>query len=382
MKKQIITLILLLGAFLSQAQKEARLCFQFDDESQIEKVETRFSMPGQAIAHIFVPGQEIEKRKWMFTIPDSVFQKYWTIKLIITRREGDTLVQGETAIKVPGEEPGLTITNVFYFSKDSIPFLSLKTDSVVHNPSGKFLGIIFLLDNPEQTALLNAQLSTHCYKLMGKNREILAYLTGMLKKYPGSEVVGRWTLENIRSVQYALSAEELQSVIDLLSEKDKQSYLGEKIQAYLEAKRNFSYNRFPNLILPESSTDSPERVIRDTSRYNLVIFSHSACPPCHAMIPLLKEIHNDLKNKLEITYISVDDKKFVKHWKTDVMQKYNIPWRSLLSANNPDQVSNTYQIRSFPTAYLVHPGGKFEKIDVREKPDKEKLYRLVNKPRQ
>ena len=72
MKKQIMTLILLLGAFLSQAQKEARLCFQFDDKSQIEKVETRFSMPGQAIAHIFVPGEEIEKRKWMFTIPDTV----------------------------------------------------------------------------------------------------------------------------------------------------------------------------------------------------------------------------------------------------------------------------------------------------------------------
>lgn len=377
MKKQMTTLILLLGTFLSQAQKEARLCFQFDDKSQIEKVETRFSMPGQEITHIFVPGQEIEKRKWIFTIPDTVFQKYWALKLLVSRREGDTLVQGETEIKVPGKEPDLFISNVFYFSKDSVVFLNLKTDSVAYDSSGKFRGILFLLTNPEQTATLNAQLNTRYYNIMGKSRELLAYFSEMLKKYPGSEVVGRWALDVLYSMKYNLSVDELQGITALLSEKDKQSYLGKKYQAYLEAKRNFNYNHFPNLVLPENFTESPEHVIRDTSRYNLVIFSHSACIHCHAMIPLLKEIYGDLKNQLEITYISVDDNRFVKNWETNVIQKYAIPWRSLLSANDPDQVSDTYQIRSFPTAYLVHPGGKFEEIDVRKKTDKEKLYRLV-----
>lgn len=378
MKKQILLLTLLLSAFFANAQKENRFCIQFDAKSRIEKVETRFSMPGQKITHLFVPGQEIGKRKWMFTIPDSVFQKYWALKLIVSRRENDTLVQGETQIKVPGGEPGLSISNVFYFPQDSVPLLKLKTDSIVYNPSGKFLGIIFRLTNPGQTAILNAELSTRCYDLMGKNREMLTYLSGMLKKYPASEVVSRWTFFRLDGIKFRLPADELQEIYNLLSEKDKQSDNGKKFYAYLEGKKNFNPNHFPNLMLPENKTASPQYVIRDSSRYNLVIFSHSACAPCHAMIPLLKEIYNDLKDNLEITYISADDKYFVEKWKK-IMQEQAVPWRSLLSADDHENViNNTYQISSFPTAYLVYPGGKFEKIDVREKPDKEKLYRLVS----
>lgn len=378
MKKLLLSLILLQSAFFANAQKEARFCIQFDDSSRIEKVETRFSMPGQEVTHIFVPGREIEKKKWMFTVPDTVFRKYWALKLIISRRENDTLVQGETLIKVPGEEPGLLISNIFYFPQDSIPFLKLKTDSIVYNPSGKFLGIIFRLTNPGQTAILNAELSTRCYSLMGKSREILAYLSGMLEKYPDSEVVSRWAFFRLDGIKFKMTANELQEIYNLFSEKDKQSDNGKKFHAYLEGKKSFNFNHFPNLMLPENKTASPQYVIRDSSHYNLVIFSHSACAPCHAMIPLLKEIYNDLKDKLEITYISADNKHFVKNWQR-VMREQSVPWRSLLSADDHENIiNNTYQISSFPTAYLVYPGGKFEKIDVREKPDKEKLYRLVS----
>lgn len=380
MKKQILLFTFLLSAFFANAQKEARFCIQLDDSSRIEKVETRFSMPGQEVSHIFVPGREIEKRKWMFTVPDSVFQKYWALKLLISKRERDTLVQGETQIKIPGEEPGLSISNIFYFPQDSVPFLKLKTDSIVYDPSGKFRGITFWLTNPGQTAILNAELSTRCYGLMGKSREMLAYLSGMLEKYPDSEVVSRWAFFKLSGIKFKLPADELQEIYNLFSEKDKQSGNGTKFYAYLEAKKNFNSNHFPNLMLPENKTASPQYVIRDSSHYNLVIFSHSACPPCHDMIPLLKEIYNDLKDKLEITYISADNKDFVKNWK-NIIQKYAIPWRSLLSADDHENViNNTYQVSSFPTAYLVYPGGKFEKIDVREKPDKEKLYRLVSGP--
>ena len=381
MKKITFILILLLPAFLAYAQKEARFCFQFDDSSRIEKVETRFLLDGQGSERITLQARKGKKGKWTFTVPDSVFQRYSLSTFFVSRIENDTLVRLGMAIKVPDKKTGLEISNVFYFPQNSIPLLKLKTDSIVYTPDGKCAGILFRLENPGQTARLNAELSTRSYHLMGKNREMLAYLSGMLKKYRNSEVVSRWVFFHLDGIKYRLSADEIQGIYDLFPEKAKQSYFGRKIDSYLTGKKNFNYDRFPNLVLPENLTASPQYVIRDSSRYNLVIFSHSACPPCHAMIPLLKEIYNDLKDKLEITYISADDKRFVKNWKR-VMQERAVPWRSLLSADDRENIiNNTYQIYSFPTAYLVYPGGKFEPVDVRKTPEKEKLYRLVNTPR-
>lgn len=381
MKKITFILILLFPAFLTHAQKEARFCFQFDDSSRIEKVETRFLLDGQGSERITLQARKGKKGKWTFTVPDSVFQRYSLSTFFVSQIENDTLVRFGMAIKVPDKKVGLEISNVFYFPQNSLPLLKLKTDSIVYTPDGKGVGILFKLENPGQTARLNAELSTRSYYFMGKNREMLAYLSGMLKKYRNSEVVSRWVFFHLDGIKYQLSVDEIQSIYNLLSEKDKQSYFGKKTYSYIVGKKNFNYDRFPNLVLPENLTASPQYVIRDSSRYNLVIFSHSACPPCHAMIPLLKEIYNDLKDKLEITYISADDKRFVGNWKR-VMQEQTVPWRSLLSADDRENViNNTYQINSFPTAYLVYPGGKFEPIDVRKTPEKEKLYRLVNTPR-
>lgn len=375
MKKLICLFIFLQLSGLAGAQKEARLCLQFGD-SCIEKVETRFLYDGLSVERITLQAEETEKGKWMLTVPDSIFSQYRLSTFLISRRQNDSLVQIGMAIKVPVGDTTLFISNIFHFSPDSIPHLKLKTDSLVCDPSGKYLGMFFLLTNPTQTEVLNAQISTRGLELMRNPKGMQEYITDMLRQYPGSEVVGRWMLDKLFNISSCLSADELREIYDLFPEKSKQSYFGRKLRSYLEAKANFNYDHFPNRKLPETFTSSPQLIISDSSRYNLIIFSHSACGPCHAMIPLLKTIYADLKDKLEMTYISADDKKFVKHWPR-IMREQAVPWRSLLSVDDQQNVLYTYQVSSYPTAYLVAPGGKFEKIDVRETAEKEKLYRLV-----
>lgn len=162
--------------------------------------------------------------------------------------------------------------------------------------------------------------------------------------------------------------EDVARVYNHFSKTNKQSSWGKMIEKYLNAKL------FENILLPDAKTRKLEPIIQDSSKYNLVVFSASWCGPCHRLIPTLKEVYTHLKGEMNITYITIDEETGVKNW-NELMQKEQIPWTSLLAANNIEGIKNKYYIQGIPHAILVYPDGTMEVIDLYK--DKERLYSIV-----
>lgn len=129
-------------------------------------------------------------------------------------------------------------------------------------------------------------------------------------------------------------------------------------------------------MLPAWNSANLEPIVKDSSKYNLVVFSASWCGPCHKQIPVLKEIYNDLHEYVDIVYVSIDEPETLEAWKA-LMRKEKIPWRSLLAVNDVKEVQDKYGAKAIPLTLLVMPDGHKRRIDVRNEEDKEKLYRLV-----
>jgi thiol-disulfide isomerase/thioredoxin len=138
------------------------------------------------------------------------------------------------------------------------------------------------------------------------------------------------------------------------------------------------YYSFSNTLLPTWDTGAIEPMIQDSTKINLVIFSASWCKPCHEQIPILKEIYNDLGEYINITSISLDESKYVLDWK-NLMEKEEIPWRSLLAVNDVQMIKEKYNAIAIPYILLVYTSGGLEAIDVRNSSQKEKLYHLVQR---
>jgi thiol-disulfide isomerase/thioredoxin len=94
--------------------------------------------------------------------------------------------------------------------------------------------------------------------------------------------------------------------------------LWELIQAYLYPEV------FPNMQLKVLGEDRTESIIINKEKEDLIIFTASWCQPCHKLIPVLKELYAELKDKLVFTYISIDDSKTVENWPR-VIQENQLP---------------------------------------------------------
>ncbi len=166
--------------------------------------------------------------------------------------------------------------------------------------------------------------------------------------------------------------EQLQEMYGSFDEAAQQSYWGKKVSELL-------LMQIPkNVVLRNLENSHQERMIIDTTKYNMVVFSASWCGWCHKQIPLLKQIYSDLHERgLEMAYITVDKEKDLETW-NKVMEEYEVPWRSLWGKEKTDLITYKFGVSSYPHTILFYPDGTSEKIDVRKEPEKEKLYRLLN----
>jgi len=201
--------------------------------------------------------------------------------------------------------------------------------------------------------------------------EIINMFAKTVQKYPDSHTLINFLF---RLKQQYHTRDDVQKIYGNFSNKQKQSYFGTGIREFLSDSDTVFY--FKNTLLPAWDTEKPESIIKNFSKINLVIFSASWCAPCIAEIPLLKKIAGELSDKIEMVYVSMDDTTTVAAWKKLMIDK-KITWRSVLAANNLEEIKEQFHNPGYPTVLMVYPDGKYEEIEVRYEPDLKKLYEIA-----
>ena len=202
----------------------------------------------------------------------------------------------------------------------------------------------------------------------------LAGYDSIAKMYPDSKVLMSGLSCNWNDYK---DLKDLKRIFNSFSEKNRLSYFGKEISDYISRVDRLITSKFDNILLPNSVTNRKEPIILNTTKFNLIAFSSVGCSHCREEIPILKEIYSDLKDKLEIVYVSLDTHKTVGYWK-ELMVKNSIPWRSVLAVNNVKEVTDKYNADSLPRTILVNPEGTVEILDIRQEKDKARLYSLVS----
>lgn len=134
---------------------------------------------------------------------------------------------------------------------------------------------------------------------------------------------------------------------------------------------NFSDTQLTNCL-----TKQKEPIVVNEDKYTLLVFSASWCTPCHKLIPLLKELYEKKKEILDIVYVTLDEPVRLLAW-NQLVEKEEIPWRSLTVDGNINGIRDKYKVRAIPYSYLIYPQKKkADKVDIRKAEDKLKMENL------
>ena len=175
------------------------------------------------------------------------------------------------------------------------------------------------------------------------------------------------------SPHFYKSKEDYESLLSLFSTEMQNSRWGETAKKYFRLAKLDGIN---NIILPNPLTRENEKIISEPTRHTLLCFSASWCGPCRKKIPLLKEIYEKTKERLNMVYITTDESESIDDWNT-LMKKENIKWRSLWLTD--ENLKNDWKISAIPDYVLVFPDGNAERIKLNEEKDIQVLYSILNK---
>lgn len=332
---------------------------------------------------IKIPGKQTGKSLWTFSIPNIEFNSLCFYKIIpksfdpktkTVRSSNFNMVYGRDTVSADWLQlyENMPILNLKYIGKEIkkedlyINNIGLVKDGIrithrfilkCDTTSDNYLTMkypAFASFGAFDSTQLKYKDYLNEYELIAKYHPDSRYLMSQLyKRY--------WRFKN---------KNELKKVYEVFNDKMQNSYWGKRISRYLE------FYKFPNMELPDGKTGVSEPIVKDSSKYTLVIFSASWCGPCHRLIPTLNQVYGDLEDLVNFVYISIDEKETVENWKKLMIDK-EIPWRSLLAADNIPEVKERYFIYGIPQSYLVAPNGNLEEIDISESEGKNRLYNLV-----
>ncbi len=326
-------------------------------------------------------GQSENGKDWTFNYPDSIYNTHTSMRIEVPSNV-DTIT-GNILFKTITDN-GFAGGYNFKQGISNIKAVFLKSGISKHilfrndRNEGVFKNIHFddyLIDSQSDHEFLSSiERIVSGYSLFNRsNPNQLSYedqlerYINLTKKYPDSYSL---VSQLANTLTFYRSKPDVEKVYNCFSDNNKKSYWGKKIDQYIKN------NQFSNSVLPVWDSDRLEPIIKDTSIYNLIVFSASWCAPCHKLIPDLKEVYKDLTGKLDMVYVSLDEPKTVENWNI-LMKKEEIPWRSVLAMKDVKGIIDKYTAQTIPLSLLVHSNGYSEIIDIRKKEDKEKLYRLV-----
>ena len=158
-------------------------------------------------------------------------------------------------------------------------------------------------------------------------------------------------------------------IYEIFNPAIQDSYYGKKTYTLLKD------TIFTNRILHNDRTKLQERIIEDSTKYNLVVFSASWCGPCRRQIPLLKTLYHKTFGELIMTYVSLDDNNTIEAWRA-LLKKENIPWRSLSAPKGYEELRDDFHIAG-PCIMMISPHMRVKKVYVDNVDDVSKIERLI-----
>ncbi len=351
------------------AQKPNRSIFE------IELVGKNFDSLSLAIYREFADPERMSgllqnNKTWQFNLPDSLYEATAYMRLIMPKTDEKTshFIQLDL-LKAEGDTIKLGQFNLTPDVKYIANYYS--TDSLINDPFFRKERVIFdkflvSESKPTDFTLRATQLNIDKEDEMNYSLAFSEYLSRVINN-PNSH----YLLNELKEKFEDFEKEHASLAYSNFTETMKNSLNGKIVKNYLEA------NRFEDMQLTNPINQQKEFIIQNSEKFNLVVFSASWCGPCHAQLPLLKELYEKQSEKLDIIYISIDEEATEKGW-TDYMIEEQVPWRSLLAKDMITEVRNRYYVKWIPYSILVSPNGEKQVVDIRKDADREILYNLKN----
>lgn len=334
---------------------------------------------------VIIKGEHIAEFRWNFKIPDSIVSNsefmelfspeidtaanaYHYVRFTIEREKRKTRIsnigiQDETNHIEAKYKESQSIEN------ENVAYISGITDSVI---SGTLILDDFelLVKNDSSDITVRSQDSYYTWFDTGDNnvpyKDNLQSYIKLAEKYPDSRYLITYLSLNLSRFE---TRADVRRVYDKLSEKFKTSKWARRIEQYLS-------DDFKNIQLLNLDLKKVEKLVQDSSKYTLLIFSASWCGPCIEEMPLLNQLHRQLKGLINFTTISMDYETKVKAFQA-LLKKNEIGWRTLYAFKDLERVTDLFSIRGIPLTILVYPDGRMERMDVRDSTNQKKLHSLT-----
>lgn len=295
----------------------------------------------------YVEGKSSDNYRWIFNIPDSLSHNIWGLQFYSISKNDTSGIIFSTVID---NNKVSTSTNNFENNSDTllIKAVFVKKDSNLQSD-------IFKVDLKEKTFMMeNMRYPGFSFFYDPNNKktyeEFMEDYILKINANPNSAYYISYLSAAISSYR---STADIKRLFDLFSPSAKNTDHGKRINEYI----NFN-PVFENIKLPlVNNENKQEPLILDTTKYNLIELTASWCVWCHKIIPTLKEISEQYKDRLIITYVTVDDNKDIVEFRNQI-KKQNITWRSLWLNSKNDSFLNRRSMTGIPCGILVNTDGK------------------------
>lgn len=321
----------------------------------------------------YLKGEKYSVDIWKFQIPDSIYNSSINMSIVVPTNNDTIMHQLVLSHAMAAND---TIETMQFFTKKGVAELVLTYQKSERKENVPYLNkkdaiydyfYVSANDFEFESSILKLQNLFGFFSKTSSYEENLKQYITLVKKYADSHslISGLYlTLNRYKSKN------DVENIFSHFSIAQKSSYYGKLIQAYLYPEV------FPNMQLKVLGEDRMEPIIINKEKENLIIFTASWCQPCHKLIPVLKELYAELKDKLVFTYISIDDSKTVKNW-PKVIQENQIAWRCLTASDKLDEVMKTYTIQGIPLAYHVSKSGSFKEVHLQNAKERAALIQTV-----
>jgi thiol-disulfide isomerase/thioredoxin len=335
-------------------------------------------------------GQSNDGHRWTFIIPDSINKVVDSYAILTRPFDFNNKTSYSARFKGLSEDDQYRHAYVYDEKNPIVEATYLETKQIKGVPGdGNYFAVndtsffdgvsrsedIFKVNFKGKDSELELSMKFSSYSFIDKEtyEASLAEKESISSKYPDSKY--------LMSQFYYLkgkfkSIDDAKKIFNNFSEENKSTWFGQENGNYIKNFRKLYSSKFENVSLKNAISGLSEPIIIDSTKFNLIIFSASWCTPCHALIPTLIDVYNDLNPDLQMVYISLDQYKTIDNWEKLLKEK-SIPWRSLMTAGRVKEIEDKYDAGSIPHMLLVYPDKSVKKIDLRIKEDKEKLYQLV-----